>query len=241
MFRKKSKKLELPENAPVNAFPDPAAIQGWYEKYSRPVNEKGKAFAFAFISGIIALVAVGTVMELLPLKQKIPFVIEVNSDGIPVAKPIPLSSQKPITHPSITYFSSVWVRNLLTIIPVISQTYLAQDVYESAGAGKAYLNNFIYNKNYSPILLLQQYPNLRAKVKIISNNFIGSANQNEIYVVAEQEAYNNGTLFWTQKYRITMNYTVSYPKTISSFFQNPIGFTVVNLSIQPGVRKYVQN
>lgn len=236
--KKESFTKTIPENAPLSGYPDPDSLRGWYEKYSRPVTERNKAYLVASGSIVVNVILSLALALLIPLKKDIPFVIEVNSNGIPVSKPIPIETQQPIRHSSIFYFSSIWIRNLLTIDPGLSHSYLVEDYKLSSGSGRNAFMSWINNPHNNPLMILKTYPSERATVKITSLNFLGS-NYDEILVSATQFVSKNGNPSYTVNYTITISFTVSYPKTLRSAYQNPIGFNVVNLSISKGAKTYV--
>jgi type IV secretory pathway component VirB8 len=236
--KKESFEKTIPVNAPISGYPDPDALRGWYEKYSRPVIERNKAYLIASGLTVAVLILALALLLLIPLKQDIPFIIEVNSHGIPIAKPIAVETQQPITHSSIYYFSSIWIRNLLTIDPGLSHSYLVEDYKLSSGSGRNAFMAWINNPKNNPLMTLKTFPSERATVKITSINFLGN-NYDEILVSATQFVSKNGNPEYTVNYTITLSFTVSYPKTLRSAYQNPIGFNVVNLSISKGAKTYV--
>lgn len=236
--REKNKDTEIPSNTPLSGVPDPQAVRAYFSKHTLAIVERNRAYSVAVGSVIVALIAVSSIFLLLPLKQRIPYLVEVNSNGIPVAKPIAITENQTISHTSIFYFSSIWVRNLLTINPGLSHSYLLSDYNLSSGSGRqAFISFLNSNVDHNPLKYLKKYPSLRGTVKINSINFIGN-NYNNILINATRFVNKHGHPFYSQKFSITLTYIVSYPKTLKSAYQNPIGFDVTNLSISIGDKVY---
>ncbi|NBW80035.1 MAG: type IV secretion system protein, partial [Betaproteobacteria bacterium] len=91
--RSSAAELRAQPNTPVAAYEDGA--QKFAEIYGSAMVNSGRMFVIAVIAILLAILAVGAVMGLTPLKEVAPYVIEVNSGTGLVNKPIEIQKITP--------------------------------------------------------------------------------------------------------------------------------------------------
>ncbi|MBU2724219.1 type IV secretion system protein [Acidithiobacillus ferridurans] len=209
------------ENIPSTHQPSPAK-KVWYERYAAPWVERNRAYALLVIAAIAIAALSFTVMELVPLKQNVPWIVPVNpATGKPVQAPLRIVGRT-MTPSQITlqYFMAKWISNLLTLNPALTVANLKEDYAETIDPARQQYDQWI--KIHKPIYALETSPGLLANVQINSTSFMGA---NNVFIRATRIKTHDGKTS-TQHWNCTIGYQIIPPTTVQQAYANPLGFFV---------------
>lgn len=189
--------------------------------YVRPSVERNRSF-FLFLGMTLAciLMAAG-ILALIPRHKDVPFIVEINAKtGLPVNRPLRIEGVVTANHLMIQYFAARWVRNLLTMNPALTVSYIDTDYAETMGAGSEEMEK--WEKTHQLISKMEKHPGTHAEVHIMSTSFMGDGN---IFIRALQNVHaHNATS--SRHWNCTMQYRLVPPQTVQEAYQNPIGFHI---------------
>ncbi|MGK9451696.1 VirB8/TrbF family protein [Acidithiobacillus caldus] len=212
-LRKSREKPATQDIAPAN--------QAWFELYTKPAVERNRAFVL-FLLALLAFISLSwAILLLIPRHTDVPWIVPVNpKTGLPVLRPIRITTAYTPSRLEIQYFSARWLRDLFTINPALSMKYITTDYTESAGEGRKQLKT--WESVHQPITQMEKYPGLTASARILSTSFMGSGN---LFIRVQQTKHypqRTSVRIWN----CTINYALIPPTTVEQAYQNPIGFTV---------------
>ena len=192
------------------------------------------AWSIAGLSGLLAVVSVGAVAALTPLKRVEPFVIQVDrATGQTTIVP-GLHGTNPMTYDSSVkrYFLSQYVKDREGWIPLAENELIHAVLLMSGDDEKQRFTEFFSKSNpASPQLLFKDTP--MASVDIRSISFI---NDNVAEVHYARTAYSHGGQAMVSDYVATLTYTITNrPQLERDLNVDPIGFTVTNYQTSPEV------
>lgn len=197
------------------------ASQTWFEMYTKPAVERNRAFVL-FVLALLAFISLSwAILLLIPRHTDVPWIVPVNpKTGLPVARPIRITTAYTPNHLELQYFAARWLRDLFTINPALSMKYITTDYTETAGQASHQLKT--WEDVHQPIAQMEKHPGLTASARILSTSFMGSGN---LFIRVEQKK-NYPNRHSTRIWNCTLNYTLVPPSTVEEAYQNPIGFTI---------------
>ena len=209
-----------PDNIPATHRTE-AAKNIWYEKYTKPAVERNRAFVL-FILTLLAFISLSwTIILLIPRHTDVPWIVPVNSHGIPITHPIKITESYTPSHLEIQYFAKVWLRDLFTINPALTMKYITHIYLESFGEGKKQVQR--WEGVHQPIAKLQKNPGYYTTAKILSTSFMGAHN---LFVRVAQFVHRPHQSTTQRIWNCTLSYALIPPATVEQAYQNPSGFTV---------------
>ena len=192
------------------------------------------AWSIAGLSGLLAVVSVGAIAALTPLKRVEPFVIQVDrATGQTTIVP-GLHGTNPMTYDNSVkrYFLSQYVKDREGWIPLAENELIHAVLLMSGDDEKQRFTEFFSKSNpASPQLLFKDTP--MASIDIRSISFI---NDNVAEVHYARTAYSHGGQPMVSDYVATLTYMIANrPQLERDLNVDPIGFTVTNYQTSPEV------
>lgn len=219
------KRKDISDNTPPSHDPL-GPKRRWYELYVQPLVERNRAFILVVLLICIATLQAGTIFMLFPLHKAVPWIVRVNANtGAIVGQPTPVTEAAPPTNLEVQYFMARWVRDVMTLNPVLTVSYLSRAYGFTMGTGTQELKNYISQKQ--PIVKLQTTPGLVSTVRVDSTNFLSG--NNAFLRVTEAVQTNGQTVY--KHYDVTISYVLIPPTTLQQAYKNPIGFHVTEFTI----------
>jgi type IV secretory pathway TrbF-like protein len=221
-----SKKTDMPAAVPPPALAKHANTQ-FFERFGKPIVERNRFFLLTLVmASAVAFMALALVL-ILPLKQVVPYIVEVNQHGTIAAQPIPATHLNP-THNELRFFLARWAHNLVAINPVLTKRHLVTD-YKMA-RGEAWQQFKVWLRRYNPLGRLMSDPTLRVAAQVESVNFLGKGNA-YIKMDATESSSQAGGRIKDLRYAITVTYVIVPPTTVARIYKNPEGIYITNFSI----------
>jgi type IV secretory pathway TrbF-like protein len=213
--------IRLQSNTPTSPYEDGA--NKFAEIYGSAMVNSGRLFVISVVSLMLAITAVGAVMVLTPLKEVIPYVIEVNAGSGLVNKPIEVQK---IT-PNIAVVKAElarWAEAVYTIDPLRTN-----DLFKYANVrarGKAIAQFSEFRSREQVFSRLQREAGLVREVKVSS----GDASQTGVAFIFLQTLERTGNQSVedskVKRYRLTIHYQLDSPREEALLLANPLGLYV---------------
>ncbi|NDU86135.1 MAG: type IV secretion system protein [Ferrovum sp.] len=220
----------LPEGAPPVV--QPRVARSWFEVQGAVVVERNRWFLVSlFLSGALVLTG-GALLGLLPLKTVVPFVLEKAENGAVSVTSVQAQAYRP-GDAEKRFFLAQWVRQLLTIDPHLSPTYLAEAYQVTRSKATVEFTDWIQRNQ--PMAELRKDPTLTRTVSISSVSIIedGAA---LVRVVTERRNSGN-PLAQIEKFVITMHFSVVPPEREEDILKNPAGLFVTHFLVNTDLEK----
>ena len=219
--RSSAAELRAQPNTPVAAYEDGA--QKFAEIYGSAMVNSGRMFVIAVIAILLAILAVGAVMGLTPLKEVAPYVIEVNSGTGLVNKPIEIQKITPniaVVKAELAH----WVEAVYAIDPLRTR-----DLYQYANVrarGKAIAQFSEFRVRERTFERLQKEQGLVREVQVTSVD----ASQNGVAFVflktRERTGNQSPDESKSRRFRLTIHYQLDPPTQEAELLANPLGVYV---------------
>lgn len=208
-------------NTPVSAFGDGEGK--FAEVYGSAYVGAGRMFVIAMIALLLAILAVGAVMGLTPLKEVTAYVIEVNSGSGLVNKPIEVQK---ITPPIAVVKAELarWTEAVYSIDPLRTR-----ELYQYANVrarGKAIAQFAELRVRERAFERLQKEPGLVREVVVSS---VDASQPGVAFVFLKtRERTGNQSMdeSRTKRYRLTIHYQLDAPTQEAELLANPLGVYV---------------
>lgn len=192
------------------------------------------AWTVAGVSGLLAIVSVGAVASLAPLKRVEPFVVQVDRTTGQTSIVPGLRGTNPITYDVAVkrYFISQYVKNREGWVPLAENEMVHAVALMSGDEEKKRFNDFFSRSSpASPQHVFKDTP--MASIDLQSISFI---NDNVAEVHYSRTAYSHVGSPLVSRYVATMTFTITNrPQLERDLNINPIGFTVSNYQSTPEV------
>jgi type IV secretion system protein VirB8 len=190
------------------------------------------AWTVAGISGLLAIVSVGAVAALTPLKRVEPFVVQVDRTTGQTSIVPGMRGTNPMTYDVAVkrYFLSQYVKDREGWIPLAENELIHAVLLMSADEEKQRFTEFFSRTNPgSPQILFKDTP--MASVDIKSISFI---NDNVAEVHYARTVYSHVGQAMVSSYVATLTYTITNrPQLERDLSVDPIGFTISNYQTSP--------
>lgn len=209
-----------PDNIPATHRTE-AAKQLWYEGFTKPAVERNRAFVL-FILALLGLISLSwAIILLIPRHTDVPWIVPVNSKGIPVLHPIRITRSYTPSHLEIQYFAKIWLRDLFTINPALTMKYITHDYLYAFGEGKKQVQD--WETLHQPIAKMEAHPGLYATASILSTSFMGNRN---LFVRVQQIIHHPHGGTHQRIWNCSLSYALIPPTTVAQAYQNPLGFYI---------------
>lgn len=213
--------LAAQSNTPVSAFEDGAGK--FAEIYGSSLVSSGRMFVVAVVALLLAMLSVGAVMGLTPLKEVAPYVIEVNPGTGLVNKPIEVLK---IT-PNIAVIKAElakWAEAVYTIDPIRTNDLFKYANVRSRGKAIAQFAEFRVRERVFE--RLQKEPGLVREVQVSSVD----ASQKGVAFIFLKTVERTGNQAADEsrikRYRLTVHYQLDPPNQEAELLANPLGMYV---------------
>jgi type IV secretion system protein VirB8 len=190
------------------------------------------AWSVAALSGLLAIVSVGAVAALTPLKRVEPFVIEVDKATGQTSVVPGLHGTNPMTYDVSVkrYFLSRYVKDREGWIPLAENELIHAVLLMSGDEEKRRFTEFFSRTNpVSPQLVFKDTPMVSVAIRSIS--FL---NDNVAEVRYSRTVYSHVGQPLVSNYVATLTFTITNrPQLERDLAVDPIGFTVSNYQTSP--------
>jgi type IV secretory pathway TrbF-like protein len=211
---------------------NPVAARQWFEVEAAPVLERNRYFMLCLALTLALMVALVTLMVLMPLKTVVPFVLEKTEEGalIPAAKTAqqfkPGAAEK-------RYFLAQWVTQLLSLDSHLSEVNLAQAYLTTRGKATVEFTDWLGRT--TPMTQLKNDPTLTRTVSISSISLI----EDEVALVrvVTERRSNGNPLAQREKFVITLHFVLVPQKTEEELMKNPLGLFITHFQINTDLEK----
>ena len=224
----------VPDSAPPVAMEArfAKARQAFFESYGSAHIERNRWFVGFTIVGVWAVSMTIAVIVMLPLKESIPYVIQVESSGKVTGDPVKV--QKWEADDKVKrYFLTTWVQKLLTVDVGLSLTYLKEAHSVTRGKAQAEFLDFI--KTTKPLGKLSEDGTFNQQASVLSVSFVSESVA--VIRVALKTRSNREQEEKTEKKVVTLHFAFDPPKEIEQIQANPIGLFITHFQIDKDLDK----
>lgn len=226
---------QSPKNPPAGSLADvkkhantPAAVfeegaNKFAEIYGSSLVSAGRMFVVAVVALLLAILSVGAVVALTPLKEVTPYVIEVNAGTGLVGKPIEVQK----VTPNIAVVKAElarWAEAVYTIDPLRTN-----DLFKYANVrarGKAIAQFSEFRGREKVFERLQKEAGLVREVQVTSVDASQTGMAFIFLKTLERSGNQSADESRMKRFRLTIHYQLDPPKQESDLLVNPLGFFV---------------
>lgn len=217
-----AQRLAAQSNTPAAAFEQ--GVADFAEIYGSSMVNATRMFVIAFVSILLALLAVGALMALTPLKEVRPWVVEINPGTGMVNKPIEVQK---IT-PNISVVKSElarWVEAVYTIDELRTNQLFKYANARSRDKAVGQFTEFrIRERTFERI---QREIGLVRDVSVTSVDASQTGIAFVFLTTTERTSKEAAGADKTKRYRLTLHYQLDPAKNESELLANPLGIYVV--------------
>lgn len=203
-------------------------VQKFLNVVEAPQIEKRRLLGLLVAMAVaIVLLSLG-MMRMLPLKERIPYVlrvevdakghetgkVEVSESGVAAFKP---------TEAHTRYFLGKWAIDLLSIDERSKEVRLPATYALMKGQGIKDWRDYV-NGNAKPLQVLTKNPDFRQRAELISIAFLTE----ETALIRVKLTSNNGR---ERRVQLTLNYATLPPTTDADVYRNPIGLWITTFGV----------
>jgi type IV secretory pathway component VirB8 len=223
---------ESSEKALASGAPPAAshkAVGGLYfERYAKPIVAGNRLFVLAVLEGLAILFLGIALIELIPLKQTVPYLERVAPSGN--VTPIKINVNAPFDppHNAIQFFLARFAKELLERNGALTRDHLI-DAY-SFTADNAATEFVNYLKQSKPIAEVKAHPNQHRTAAIESVSFA-----HDTIVLMRVTTHTLDTIAKVDKHTqwlLTLNYAIRPPTTEAAILKNPIGLYITDFTLE---------
>lgn len=204
-------------------------VQKYLNVVETPQIEKRRLMALLMMmGGAILLLAFG-MMRMLPLKERVPYVLQVEQDsmGKPTGRvEVNDSSSFAKFTPSeanLRYFMGKWALDLLSVDERSRDTRLPASYALLKGQALQDWRRYVTD-DAKPLEVLAKTPNFRQRAELISIVFLSE----ESAMIRVKLTTNNGL---EKRVQLTLNYAILPPATDADVYRNPIGLWITTFGV----------
>lgn len=217
----KSVSLSGHPNTPIAAFEDGASK--FAEIYGGSLVSSQRMFILAIFSFLVAILGLGTVMVMLPLKEIRPYIVEINPGSGLVNKPVEVEKVAP-NMAVVKAELAKWTEAVYTIDPIQTSGLFKYANVRSRGKAIAQFAEFRGRENV--FSRIQKEPGLVREVKVSS---VDASQKGVAFVfIQTQERAGNQSIEEgrVKRYRLTLHYEIDPPTQQDDLLVNPLGLYV---------------
>jgi type IV secretory pathway component VirB8 len=213
-----------------NRTPPSATKEGyqrWLDVFEMPAVQARKMTLIAIGACTVAVMESFAIMAMLPLKEKVPYFVEVeNATGKVVASDQVATHFKP-DEKNLRYFFGRWAENLMTIDTRTKDYLLPSSYVLLRGQALGDWQDWV-EKRDMPLKKLAANPGLRREVRVSTITFI--ADGVALIRVTLSEAGPGASRIESRK-AITLHYSLIPPASDDDVMKNPLGINITNFTI----------
>lgn len=199
------------------------AMQRYVSAFKAPRAENRKLLAVIVVLAVAVMLQSFGIWHMLPLRQRIPYFVTVDSSTGAVAASNQAAQQFEPSQANEKYFLAQWITNLLTIDGG-TRDRLPDSYAMLRGAALTEWQSFTFN-NYQALDRLRKNPDLRVYPTIVAIGFIGE--DSAAIRVALHDAQGNNVKYLL----ITVKFAILPPQTDAEVYRNPIGLWITHFEV----------
>lgn len=212
--------------------PDPRISLRGVQKYlnvvEAPQMERRRLLVLLLMLVMAVLMLSLGMMRMLPLKERVPYVLKVEEDSqgnatgrVDVAES-DMAAFKP-AEANIRYFLGQWATNLLTVDERSRDVKLPASYTLLKGQAIQDWNRYIMNEA-RPLEALSENPEFRQRADLISIAFLTESTA----MIRVKLTTNNGM---ERRVQLTVNYALLPPEKEEDVYRNPIGLWITTFGV----------
>lgn len=230
MFDRFKKKMAAapPDSGNVSPVQNPDRVR---QAASTLAHEKASGNRCRFFAVGILVVVFGqtvAIMQMLPLKERVPYFIDVETSTGRVTIADRVAHEFKPHDLNIKYHLKTWAENLYTLDSALTQKHLLPAAAVML-RGKARDQYRTWLDEERPIERLQDSPPPYRSAEVISINFLTADDRVALIRIRAKE--RNGSLLKESQYSITAHYVIAPPVSEEEAYKNPIGLYVTEFNV----------
>ena len=209
-------------NVPVATLSDGA--DQFAEIYGSLQVNSNRYFVIGVLSLLVALASVATLVVLLPLKEVVPYVVEVNPGSGLVNKPIEVTK----VSPNIAVVKAElgrWAEAVYTIDPLRTNDFFKYANIRSRSKAIAQFAEF--REREQVFVRLQKEQGLVREVQVTSVDASQTGVAFIFLKTMERTGNQSVDASKVKRYRLTLHYQIDPPREESALLANPLGLYVI--------------
>ncbi len=195
--------------------------RGWFDSFDLPRVIANKAMVVAVMMALVAILEGAIIYRLVPLKEKTPYFVEVETTGR-VVQSERTATELTVDEKHIRWALGDWAANLMTIDSRTKEHLLPASYVVLRGNALGQWRNWVEVED-RPLRRLVENPALRREAKVISIAFIADG------VALVRMQLTEGAS--SKRKAITVHYSLIPPKTDEEVMKSPIGFTITDFVV----------
>ena len=216
---------QINKKTPINAT---LQGKGLFERWGGAVVEANRWFIAFVLMCVICIVEMYAIMQMLPLKTVVPWMITVKDNGKIEGSPIEALKFTPDDNAK-RYFLKEWTTKIFTLDRYFTEKYLTEAYSVVRGQATSEFRQFIDDRK--PLIALRTDPELVQNITIRSVSFVQDS---AALVRIRVETRNNQGLKVTDKL-VTVHFAVIPPKTEAEIYANPIGLYITHFAVSEDI------
>lgn len=202
-------------------------VQKYLNVVETPQIEKRRMLALLLLLvGAVLMLSFG-MMRMLPLKERVPYVLKVEEDqmGNPTGRVTVSEGGIERFQPSeasIRYFLGKWAVDLLTVDDQTRKVRLPASYAMLKGDAIDDWNRYV-SETGKPLELLTKDPNYRLRAELISISFL---NESTAMIRVKLTQRNE-----ERRVQLTVNYALLPPESEADVYRNPIGLWITTFGV----------
>ncbi len=211
---------------------NPRVVQAWFEVQGAALVERNRWFLVSLILGLGVFLSGIALALLLPLKTVVPFVLDRSENGAVAVS----NTRVQVYHPAESekrYFLAQWVRQLLTLDPHLTPTYLSEAYQLTRGKATVEFTDWVQRNQ--PMAELRKDPTLTRTVAVSSVSLI--EDEAALLRVVTERRNGGNPMARREKFVLTLHFAVVAPEREEEVLKNPAGLFIthflVNTDLEP--------
>lgn len=202
--------------------------KGMFERWGGAVVESNRWFIAFIVMCMVAVLQMYALMQMLPLKTVVPWMITVKDTGKIEGTPVEALKFTPDDNAK-RYFLKEWTTKIFTLDRYLTEKYLVEAYSKVRGNATSEFRQFVNESQ--PLVVLRTNPELVQNITIRSVSFIQDS---AALVRIRVETRNKTGLKYSDKL-VTIHFAVIPPKTEAEIYANPIGLYITHFAISEDV------
>lgn len=211
-------------DAPEGLYSDP--IHKFAEIYGSSMVGQARLFILSGVMGVLALASIVGMFALANKSTVTPWIVEVNDDGGVRNRPVRMENIRP-NQAVIKSELAKFITNVFTIDPALTPQNFKRANVMTTGLATSQFSEFRSTEKIATRLSKEPDSTRMAKVSSVDISQPGVA-----FVFLTTEESRGSTLAVANaKWRVTLKYQLTPPKTEKEILDNPLGLFVTGLNI----------
>lgn len=210
-----------------NAVPPVMRRQGMRKFLSAFEEPRAKADKMTMLAAVMAGVAIIeaiAIHQMLPLKERVPYFVEVERDSGRVTASENVARRYKPEEAHVRYFLKQWVENLLTIDTRTREYLLPASYAVLRGDSLQYWREWVETRD-RPLKKLQENPLFRREARVLSISFVSD----KVAVIRVSLTESNTRIAAVKT--VTVHFTIIPPEKEADAMANPTGLTITHFVI----------